>query len=280
MKAVVYSGSRTAFWKISQNGKVIAHCNTIGINPCFIDSKTTLQILNKKSVLVNNAENIKKIYFFAAGVTSAETKNMLINNLSAFFKKSKIFVENDLYGAAKAACNHETGIVSLLGSGSNCAYYDGKKPLKNNFGLGYILGDEGSSNYLGKILLKKLLNKKLPTDLESKFQRLYNLDRTLILEKIYRKPQANVFLSSFIDFYTQNSSHGYIISLVDEAFEKFFQIHILPMVAQYQHQDLYFVGTVAAAFEERLQLAAARHQLTIKTIIKEPIVNLLKHYTN
>ena len=64
MVAVVYSGSRTAFWKLTQNGEVVAHCNTAGINPCFVDEKTRLQILNKKVALINNAENIKKIYFF------------------------------------------------------------------------------------------------------------------------------------------------------------------------------------------------------------------------
>jgi len=280
MIAVVYSGSRTAFWKLTQNGQVVAHCSTPGINPCFADSKSILQILNKKIVLVNHAENIKKIYFFAAGASSADRKEELAKTLSSFFKYSKVVVENDLFGAAKAACYDKTGIVGVLGSGANCAYFDGKKHLTNNFGLGYILGDEGSANYLGKMLLKNFLSEKLPADLEAKFIRNYNLDRPQILERIYNKPQANIFLSSFFDFYIQNSNHGFIIKMVDEGFEKHFQTYILPTVAKHSGEDLHFVGTVAAEFEDRLRLVASKHHLEIKSIIKEPILNLLKHYTN
>ncbi|WP_316736153.1 hypothetical protein [Pedobacter aquatilis] len=280
MIAVVYSGSRTAFWKLTQNGEVVAHCNTLGINPCFVDRKTILQILNKKVVLVNNAENIKKIYFFAAGASSADRKAELAKTLSSFFKYSKVVVENDLFGAAKAVCYNKSGIVSMLGSGANCAYFDGKKPQTNNFGLGYVLGDEGSANYLGKMLLRSFLTKKLPKELETKFISAYNLDRSQILERIYRKPQANIFLSSFLDFFIQNNKHGHILKMVDEGFEKHFQTYILPMKDKYPKEDLHFVGTVAAEFEDRLIHTAEKYDLTIKTIIKEPILNLLKHYTN
>lgn len=280
MVAVVYSGSRTAFWKITRNGQIVAHCNTTGINPTFVDPKTVIQILNKKIVLVNNAESIKKIYFFAAGATSADRREELAKTLSTFFKYAKIVVENDLFGAAKAACYDKPGIVGMLGSGSHCAYFDGKKPVKNNFGLGYILGDEGSSNYFGKMLLRSYLSKKLPKDLEDKFISNYNLDRPQILERIYNKPQANVFLTSFFDFFTQNIKHEYIVKLIDDGFEKYFQTYVIPTVEKYGDEELHFVGKVAAELESRLRFTAEKHKLKIKTIIKEPIINLLKHYTN
>jgi len=280
MIAVVYSGSRTAFWKLTQNGQVVAHCNTSGINPCFVDPKTIIQILNKKIVLVNNAENIKKIYFFAAGASSPDRKEELAQALSSFFKYAKVVVENDLFGASKAACYDKTGIVGMLGSGAHCAYFDGQKPQDNNFGLGYILGDEGSANYLGKTLLKSFLNEKLPKELVAKFNHAYNLDRPQIFERIYNKPQANIFLSSFFDFFIQNNKHGHIIKMVDEGFEKYFQTYLLPTIAEYPNEDLHFVGTVAAEFEDRLIKTADKYDLKVKSIIKEPILNLLKHYIN
>ncbi|UKT64459.1 hypothetical protein [Pedobacter mucosus] len=280
MIAIVYSGSRTAFWKLTQNGHVIAHCNTAGINPCFIDAKTILQILNKKIVLVNNAENIKKIYFFAAGASSADRKEELAVTLSSFFRYSKVFVENDLFGAAKAACFDKPGIVGMLGSGANCAYFDGKKPVDNNFGMGYILGDEGSSNYFGKMLLKDFLSKKLPKDLETKFLTTYNLDRPQTLDRIYNKPQVNIFLTSFFDFFTQNINHEHIKNMVDIGFENFFETYVIPLANKYPNEDIHFVGKVASELEDRLQITATKYNFDIKTIIKEPILNLLKHYTN
>ncbi|WP_029280246.1 hypothetical protein [Pedobacter borealis] len=280
MIAVVYSGSKTAFWKITQNGQVVAHCNTTGLNPCFVDPKTILQILNKKVALVNNAENIKKIYFFAAGASSADRKEELAKTLASFFKYSKIVVENDLFGAAKAACYDQPGIVGMLGSGAHCAYFDGKKPINNNFGLGYILGDEGSSNYFGKILLKEFLSLKMPKDIETKFILTYNLDRPQILERIYNKPQANIFLTSFFDFFTQNSKHEYIRKLIDGGFEKYIETYVLPMAEKYNDREIHIVGKVGAELEDRLRLVAGRYDIKIKSIIKEPIQNLLKHYIN
>nr|WP_276900996.1 hypothetical protein [Pedobacter kyonggii] len=280
MVAVVYSGSKTAFWKITQNGQVVAHCNTTGLNPCFVDPKMILQILNKKVALVNNAENIKKIYFFAAGASSADRKEELAKTLASFFKYSKIVVENDLFGAAKAACYDRPGIVGMLGSGAHCAYFDGKKPVNNNFGLGYILGDEGSSNYFGKILLKEFLSLKMPKDIETKFTLTYNLDRPQILERIYNKPQANIFLTSFFDFFTQNSKHEYIRKLIDGGFEKYIETYVLPMAEKYNDREIHIVGKVGAELEDRLRLVAGRYNIKIKSIIKEPIQNLLKHYIN
>jgi hypothetical protein len=280
MIAVVYSGSKTAFWKITQNGQVVAHCNTTGLNPCFVDPKTILQILNKKVALVNNAENIKKIYFFAAGASSADRKEELAKTLASFFKYSKIVVENDLFGAAKAACYDRPGIVGMLGSGAHCAYFDGKKPVNNNFGLGYILGDEGSSNYFGKILLREFLSLKMPKDIETKFTLTYSLDRPQILERIYNKPQANIFLTSFFDFFTQNSKHEYIRKLIDGGFEKYIETYVLPMAEKYNSREIHIVGKVGAELEDRLRLVADRYDIKIKSIIKEPIQNLLKHYIN
>jgi N-acetylglucosamine kinase-like BadF-type ATPase len=152
--------------------------------------------------------------------------------------------------------------------------------LNNNFGLGYILGDEGSSNYFGKILLKEFLSKKMPKDIEAKFILTYNLDRPQILERIYNKPQANIFLTSFFDFITHNSKHEYIRKLIDEGFEKYFETYILPTCLKHKDNELHIVGKVAAELEDHLRFAASKYDLKIKSIIKEPIQNLLKHYIN
>jgi prepilin-type processing-associated H-X9-DG protein len=280
MIAVVYSGSKTAIWKIAREGKVIAECSMPGINPCFVDQKALLQQLNKKTILINHAEQIKKIYAFAAGATSAERKNELAKSLGLFFKHSKITVQGDLYGAARAACYHEKGIVCILGSGANCSYFDGHELEENNFGLGFILGDEGSANYLGKIILKNFLQEKLPLALQRKFSEKYDLDRTGILEKVYKKTMAQQFLSSFLEFFIENSAHEYIQELLDHAFERYFELYLLPTMKQHPENDVHFVGIVAGTFQERLRLSAQKRGITITTITKEPIYNLLNYYSN
>lgn len=280
MIAVVYSGSKTAVWKIAKADKTIAECSMPGINPLFADQKTLLQQLNKKTILINNAEQIKKIYVFAAGATSLEKRNELAASLSLFFKFSKITVQDDLSGASIAACGNKTGIVSLLGSGSNCAYYNGSHPEQNNFGLGFILGDEGSANYMGKIILKYYLQEKLPADLLKKFKRRYDLNRSEILERVYKKTLAQQFLSSFLDFYIENKEHEYIQQLVDNAFQQFINVYLLPTMKLHPEKEIHFVGLVAGTFQDRLLAVAQKNGFEINTITKEPIYNLLNYYSN
>jgi len=280
MIAVVYSGSKSAFWKISNEGKTIAETTISGINPCFNDQKHILYLLNKNIVLINHAESIKKIFVFAAGASSVAMQKSLAETLNLFFINSKIKVSDDLYGASIAACYDQKGIVGILGSGANCAYFDGKKPEKNNYGLGFILGDEGSANYLGKILLKNFLEDKLPQDLKKQFEEKYNIDRSIILERIYKKPNAQNYLSSFLDFYIENRNNKYIEQLIDTAFDKYFSTYLLPTLAQHPKEQVHFVGNVAGTFQDRLRLTAQKHNVNIITITKEPIYNLLNYYSN
>lgn len=280
MIAIVYSGSKSAFWKITNNGKTIAECTMPSINPCFNDQKQTLVLLGKNTALINYAEQIKKIYVFAAGAGTVPKQKELAETLNIFFKNSKISVKNDIYGASIAACFNESGIVGILGSGSNCAYYNGKCLEDNNYGMGFILGDEGSANYLGKMLLKRYLEETLPTDLRQRFEEKYSTDRTSILEKVYKKPNVQHYLSSFLDFYIENSSHKYIIQLIDSAFESYFTTYLLPTRALHPNEQVHFVGSVAGTFQERLRLVAQKHDINIISITKEPIYNLLNYYSN
>lgn len=280
MIAVVYSGTKTAIWKIARDGKTIAECSMPGINPFFVDQKTLLQQLNKKTILINHAEQIKKIHVFAAGATSAEKRNELAESLSLFFKFSKITVQDDLYGAAIAACYTKPGIVGILGSGANCAYFNGQHPVQNNFGLGFILGDEGSANYLGKIILKYYLQEKLPAELLKKFTKRYDLNRSEILDRVYKKSLAQQFLSSFLDFYIENREHPYIQQLIDDAFQRYISTYLLPTLKLHPGKEIHFVGIVAGNFQDRLRLVAQKNNFEITTITKEPIYNLLNYYSN
>lgn len=280
MIAVVYSGSKNACWKIWQENEVMLETHTSSINPCFNDTKQTIQTLSKNITLIHNAENIKKIYVFAAGASAKEKQAELTATLEQFFVNSKIKVKDDMYGAAIATCHDKSGIVGILGSGANCAFYSGKKLEKNNFGLGYILADEGSANYYGKMLLKNYLEDKIPADLKMKVESQYNLDRPSILERVYKKPQAQTYLASFLDFYLENRDHKFIQQLVAQGFEKYFSTYILPTLEKHPNEEIHFVGSVAGHFQDQLREVASKHNLQIMSVTKEPIHNLLNYYTN
>lgn len=279
MIAVVYSGSRFAVWKLSDKGKVISNFKTSGINPFFVDEKAITQLLNKTNQLIYHAEEIKKIYFFGTGIFSKIRQQRIESAFTKFFRYSKIKVFSDLKAAAIASCNNELAIIAIIGSSSNAAYYDGKKILKNNFGLGYVLGDEASGNWLGRMLLRDLLTGTLPKKIERSFYQRYDLDRKQVLDKVYKQHNAVMFLSSIADFLISQQDEEYVETLVKSGFDLFFKTYVNPLKNQHQDLPLHFAGPIAFGFKNWLKEVAEQHGSTIASLIEEPIDSLLEHYT-
>lgn len=280
MIAVVYSGSNNAGWRLADKGRTIASFNTNAINPYFNDEKYIVQLLNKNINLIHHAEQIKRIYFFGAGASSDDLKRVVHNAFAAFFKFAKITVGHDIEAAAIACCRNAPGIVSICGSGSNAAWYDGKKIKPNNYGLGYILADEGSGNWLGRQLIKGFMNETLPVNIRKKFVQRYDADRKTLLEKVYRQKQPALFLSSFSDFFLENKQDAYLKNIITTGFGKLLQTYLVPLHKQHPEAPVHFAGTVAANFQDYLHEAAADNGITITDIIKEPINHLLTYYSN
>ena len=130
------------------------------------------------------------------------------------------------------------------------------------------------------MLLKNYLEEKLPKDLKHIFENKYHLDRALILERIYKKPNPQNYLSHFLDFYIENSKHQFIEQQLDLAFEKYFCIYLVPTLKLHPNEDVHFVGTVAGNFQENIYSIAKKHNIKITSIQKEPINNLLEYYSN
>ena len=280
MIAVVYSGSRFADWKLADKGKIISEFKTQGINPFFNDKTSINHLLNKTVQLINNAEKIKSVFFFGAGASSPERQQVVADAFGSFFRFSRIVVDHDLKAAALAACGDEPCVLGILGSGSNAAFFDGKKVHQNNYGLGYILGDEGSANWLGVNLLKSFLNDKMPSEFRQLFKKKFDLDRTQILDKVYRQAQPALFLSYFSDFLMEHRNDKFVKQLVIRGFDIFLKTYIVPLKVQNPDAPIHIVGTVASGFKDYLNEAAKNNDLTIGSVIKEPIYNLLKYYSN
>lgn len=280
MIAVVYSGSRFADWRLANKGRIVTGFRTMGINPNLHDERFILQLLNKTNNLINHAEEIKKIYFFGAGVSSHEWKHKITQVFESFFKNAKVTVDQDVVASALATLGDNKGLIGIMGSGSNAAYYSGKKISENNYGLGYMLGDEGSSNWIGRMLLKSFLTETLPEDLHEAFVARYPLDRKQILDKVYNNPYPNIFLTSFADYVYENRSHPFIKKMVIDGFNLYFYTYVLPLVDQHPDLPIHFTGSVAASYEDWLLAVAAKNNVKVGMIVREPIHNLLHYYIN
>ena len=280
MIAVVYSGSHIADWRLSYKGKTIASFKTSSINPQFNDEKHILQLLNKNINLIHHAEEVKRVYFFSAGASTVDLNQLIYRSMSLFFKFAKVTVGHDMLAAAIACCKNMEGIVCICGSGSNASWYDGKKLSPNNYGLGYILADEGSANWLGRQLIKSFMNETLPGNLKQNFEHKYEADRKTILEKVYRLRQPALFLSSFTDFFIDHENDPWITETILKGFSLMTDTYLLPLKTQHPGSGVHFVGSIAASFQDELREITAKRGIQIGSIIREPINNLLTYYSN
>lgn len=281
MIAVVFSGSRFSDWRLAEKRKIVTGFRMMGINPYLHDERFILQLLNKNNNLINYAEKIRRIYFFGAGSSSPERKDKVASVFKQFFKNAKkIAVDHDVKASAISTFGDGKGLIGILGSGSNAAYFNGRRTTDNNFGLGYILADEGSANWIGRMLLKSFLNETMPEDLREKFVARYPLDRKVIMDKVYNQANPTLFLTSFADFVMENHKHRFVKKTICLGLKLYVETYLLPLTKQYPGATVNFTGSVAAGYEECLREVAGKYGITIGTVIKEPIHNLLKYYLN
>ena len=280
MILVIFTGSRYADWRLADKGKLLHGFRTAGINSYIQDENFINQLLNKNTHLLYNAEKVRKIFFFGAGASSKERQEKIIEVFSSFFKNAKVRVQHDLDASALSTFGDDKGIVGILGSGANAAYYTGKKVIENNFGLGYILADEGSTNWMAQQLLKDFLTDSMPKGFREKLLDKHPIDRKLILERIYNSPNPNIFLTSFADFILENKNDPYMSQIIKRGLELYIKTYLLPLADNHPDASISMTGSVAYHYKDWLLELASEHHLNIETIIKEPIQNLIKYYIN
>ena len=166
MIIIADSGSTKTHWRVIK-GRKISQESTIGLNPYFLEDHQIQKEL-EESFLSGIKEESGKLFFYGSGLRSDQTRLKMQWILQKQMGNWEVEVYDDLFGAARATCNKEEGIVCILGTGSNSCLFDGEKIVEQVDSLGYILGDEGSGSHLGKLLLSDFLRGNLPTDVNEK----------------------------------------------------------------------------------------------------------------
>ena len=274
MILVADSGSTKCDWVLASSDKKVKF-QTVGLNPFFLSPKEIGSILNES--LPPTQENISSVFFYGAGCSSSVYNSIVQEGIRAVLPNSHIQINHDLKGAAVATYQGRPSIACILGTGSNSCYFDGSQIHEKRPALGYILGDEGSGTYYGKILLKLFLYNDLPTDLQENFQSEYGLNKEIIFENVYQKPKANKYLASFAKFLSTYKTHPWVKEQVSEGMRDFMQTHIL-CFPEYNSVLAHFVGSIAFNFSEILRKEAKELNIEVGTILQKPINGLVEYH--
>ena len=280
MILVADSGSTKCDWILIDSQSNQHKTNSMGFNPFFHDADLVYSKLMENELFIEYRNRVSEVYFYGAGCSSEARNRIIANGLKRVFSSAEtVLVDHDLKGAALSTSQGDTGISCILGTGSNSCYFDGTKVIEKVPALGYILGDEGSGSYFGKILLSEWLYHRMPEELAEDFEKEYNLTKEGIFEAVHHKADPNVYLASFSPFISKHLDHPYFREMVYDGLDKFVNIHVL-CYDNYKDVPVHFVGSIAYYFKEVLQKVAIKYSFTVGKIEKRPVEPLTQYHIN
>ena len=278
-KLIADSGSTKTDWALIEDGKILGSFKTRGLNPFFTSKDEFLNTLKEK-IIPETKGNVDEIFFYGAGITDKDKKNEIEKPLSLLFPNSIIEIRSDLLGASRALFGNEAGIVCILGTGSNSCLYDGKDIRKAIPPLGYILGDEGSGNALGKKLINDYFKEIMPLKLRKLFEEDYTINLKDVLKQVYKENENPAkYLSLFTPFLSKNIADPYCQQILKRNTINFFEKNVLTIPSAKKY-PIGFIGSIAYYFSDFIVRRACEYGFSSYRIEKEPINGLVKYHKN
>jgi glucosamine kinase len=270
------SGATKCEWCLVSPGKKITVL-TQGMSPYFLGPPEMEKIIRDELLPSLGKRSPEAVFFYGTGCKDPANAKKVKAMLTSVFAKATVEVDHDLAGAAKSLCQHEKGVACILGTGSSYCYFNGKKIGAISPGLGYVLGDEGSGAYLGKMIIQYFLYETFEQDLMDKFEKTYGLTSADILENVYRKPFPNRYLASFTRFLSANRGHYMIENIIEDGLNDFFYRHIIRYPQSFKY-PVHFTGGVSWFFKDTVADLCNAYGLEQGTISQKPMDGLIKYH--
>ncbi len=276
MMLIADSGATKTDWALIHADGTAQYLTTQGLSPVHASESQLSTVIAEEllpQLSATSPATIHRIHFYGAGCSGHYADDMHAL-LQRNFPGASIEVNSDLLGAAHALCGEDSGLVCILGTGSNSCLYDGQRIVCRIPPLGYILGDEGSGAVLGRMLLNRLLKDPSCVQLRDKLFQAYSLTYEDIIDRVYCQPQANRFLASLVPFVLENIGEPAILQLVLDNFRQFFRNNLCHYAAT--HQDIYAVGGVAHVFRSQLERVCEEFGMRLCRVLPRPIEGLVE----
>ncbi len=279
MILIVDSGATKSDWiALDEEGNQLFFTQTLGLSPEVLTRPVIEDRLANNFELSKNKDKVSHVYFYGAGCGTDRMKLFLKEIFSVFFPNAKADVKEDTYAAIFATTKiGQQAIVCILGTGSNCSYYDGHQLFQKVISLGYIPMDDGSGNFFGRKLIRDYYFHKIPQDLAMKFAKGYDLDADVIKENLYKQPNPNTYLATFARFLVENKEHHYCKGVIDKGFQQFINNYIMQFELATK-VPINFVGSIAYFLRDELTTVLKRNDLIVGTIRQRPIEGLVEFH--
>lgn len=280
MKLVVDSGSTKADWiAMDENGNIQFTASTLGLNPEVLTKEELITRINDRFDIAQHASIVKEVYFYGAGCGTDRMKNHLTEILREYFANAHVEVKEDTYAAVFATTPRgEKAIVCILGTGSNCSYFDGEVLHQKVQSLGYLAMDDASGNRFGRHLIRAYYFNKMPRELAEVFEKEYDLDPDTIKHNLYKAPNPNAYLATFAKFLIQHKDHEFIQKIVGTEMQNFVDFYITQF-DNCREVPVHFIGSIAYYLKEELDAILTQNGLKLGNVFRKPIDGLIHYHS-
>ncbi len=281
MILVVDSGSTKTDWiALSEDGKHLFQTQTLGLNPQVLSQEIIRERIVNNFDLSKHSAAVSRLYFYGAGCGVEKPRALIKEVFNEVFSNAKeILIKEDTYAALYAtAIEGEKSVVCILGTGSNCSYYNGETLEQKVISLGYILMDDASGNYFGRQLIRDYKFGKIPPSLSQKFDKEYDLSSEAIKNQLYKHPNPNTYLATFARFVIENRKEPYMQDLIKNGLALFIEHQIVMQFPDATKIPIHFVGSIGFYLQKELKEVLTAFGLKSGTILKRPIEGLVKHH--
>ena len=279
MRLIVDSGSTKTDWiAIDDSGNILFETQTLGLNPQVLSEAIVEERIINNYELYRIRNEVDSTFFYGAGCGTEPPRKLMEGVLKSIFQNSTISVKEDTYAAVYAITDPgEPSIVCILGTGSNCSFYDGEVVHQKITSLGYILMDDASGNYFGRQLLRDYYFNKIPRTLSDSFAEDFNLGAEEIKTNLYKKSNPNTYLATFAKFVIVNKNEPYIQGLINKGLGLFIENQI-NQFDNAKELPIHFIGSISYFLKEELEAKLISYELTMGKILKKPIEGLVSYH--
>lgn len=275
MILIADSGSTKTDWALINGDHSVVRFASAGMNPNTTPDAELEHLLSAQETLLSHRQDIQRVYFYGAGCTGAENIRRMQQLLSAFFSSASVTIHSDMTGAVHAVrTGNEPCITGILGTGANSCYFNGASITGLHFSPGFIIGDEGSGAWIGKRLLRDYTYQIMPHTLRELFAQQFDLERSLILQGVYRSAAPGAYLGSFAPFALEHMHDAYIQALLQEGIQQYIQFYICRFTVSHD-VAVHMIGGIAWRLQEMITAELHNKGMRVGKFIQTPMEGLI-----
>lgn len=215
-----------------------------------------------------------EVYFYGSGINN----QLAVKQVKNLFRTENITVEGDILGAARACLKNSPGIVCIMGTGGNTAYYDGQSIVQKNGGYGYLIDDYGGALELSKLVVSNWLNQNYSKETTAAISAYFEISPSEFIPLFYQEKNLHSLAGVCTLLNPLSKTDLVLNETLLNYFNEFVLRHVLPLCKKTDKYTVSLVGSIATHFSSHIEKSMSSHGISVTKAVQKPILELLNFH--